>query len=73
MDFIKDELHIINQLSKGYVLPITEHNKDLINQLIKKSFTLEKKSVKLIKNYSIDLEDIFCATLDSRFDIKKVS
>lgn len=67
MNFKEEELFIIKQLSRGYVLPINIHNKEIIQKLIKSTFLLDKKKVKLIKNYSIDLDDIFCAKLDTRF------
>ena len=68
MNFKDDELHIIKLISNGYVIPITQHNQEIIDKIVKSSFLLEKKNVKLIKNYSIDLNDIFCATLDTRFE-----
>lgn len=73
MDFKDEELFIIKQLSRGYVLPITIHNEQIIQKLIKSTFLLDKRKIKLIKNHTIDLEDIFCANIDTRFiypDIK---
>ena len=72
MNFKDDELLIIKQLTKGYVLPITIHNEHIIQKLLKSTFLLDKKNVKLIKNYSIDLEDIFCAKIDTRFNIDAI-
>lgn len=69
MKFNYDETILIKQLSKGCVIPINQYNKDIIENLLRTTFTLNKNKVKLIKNYSIDLEDIFSATLDSRFKI----
>lgn len=69
MKFNYDETILIKQLSKGCVIPINQYNKNIIENLLRTTFTLNKNKVKLIKNYSIDLEDIFSATLDSRFKI----
>ena len=67
MNLKTDELQIIRMLSEGYVLPITQYNEPIIHKLLKSSFLLDKKRVKLIKSHSIDLQDIFCATIDTRF------
>lgn len=72
MNLKEDEIQIIKQLLKGYVLPITVHNEGIIDKLIKSSFLLNEKRVKLIKKYSIELEDVFYAKLDTRFELEKV-
>lgn len=73
MDFKNDELQMIKMLSLGYVFPITEYNEPIIQKLLKSSFLMDKKRVKLIKSHSIDLNDIFCATIDTRFDLETIA
>ena len=73
MNFKNEELQIIKMLSKGYVIPLTIYNKQTITNLLSSTFLMDKKSIKLIKNYTIELEDVFCATIDTRFDIETIS